>query len=96
MPVHTFKDNPLSVQRHDPVFHLKSAESDFLRDHFLKAAFVIVNFYNKIIKPGSFRAPQPGVSDAHGYFSIRIRQTFRLPENLPISGQDCADPACAP
>ena len=33
MAVHTLKDNPLSIQRHDCVFHLKAAEAHALRDH---------------------------------------------------------------
>ena len=34
MTVHTLKDNPLAIERHDCVFHLKAAEAHALRDHF--------------------------------------------------------------
>ena len=33
MAVHTLKDNPLAIQRHDCIFHLKAAEAHALRDH---------------------------------------------------------------
>ena len=39
MTVYTLKYDTFSVQCHNTVFHFKTAESDFLRNHFLKVPF---------------------------------------------------------
>ena len=58
MTVDPFKYDTLSIQRHNTVFHLKPAETDFLRYQFTERSVGIVNFDHQIIKFRFLCAPQ--------------------------------------
>ena len=58
MAVHAFKHDPLSVQRHNMVFHLKSAESGLLGYDFTQAAVRIIYLNCQIIQFRFFRTPE--------------------------------------
>ena len=66
MTVYPFKDNPFSVQSHDPVFHLKSPETYTLRDIFLKFPCSVIYLNREIIELRILRTPQNRIFDLHG------------------------------
>ena len=61
MAVHTLKHNPLSIQRHNVVFHLKPSDTDSLRNHFYQAALYIQYFDSQIIEIRGLCTPQQGI-----------------------------------
>ena len=50
MAVSTFEHNPFSIQRHNAVFHLKSAEPGLFRNNFTQAAVSIVYLDRQVIQ----------------------------------------------
>ena len=49
MAVYSPEDDPLPVELHQPVLHLKPPEPRFLRDHFTEPAVPAIHFDQQVI-----------------------------------------------
>ena len=58
MAVGSFKNNPLSIQVHNPVLQFKAAESYLLADHFLLFPVCIFHLNPEIIQLWTLSAPK--------------------------------------
>ena len=74
MPVDSFEDNSLTIQRHNAVFHLKSAESHFFRNDFHYSAVSTGHGNRQVIKIRLLRTPKCRMIDfpCKGIFAIQL------------------------
>ena len=96
MTVYTFEYNTFAIQGHNTVFHFKTTEPCFLRNHFLKVSCFIINFYGKIIKLRIFCAPENGILHRPGINFLSIQRFFLIDHFSSVFGQDHFGFAFAP
>ena len=84
MPVNPFEDNSLTVQCHDAVFHLKSAESHFLRNDFHQSAGGVCHGNRQVIKIRLFRTPERRMIDLPGKDILSIQFLLFLEANFSV------------
>ena len=84
MPVNPFEDNSLTVQCHDAVFHLKSAESHFLRNDFHQSAGGVCHGNRQVIKIRLFRTPERRMIDLPGKGILSIQFLLFLEANFSV------------
>ncbi len=72
MPVDAAEDNPLPVQEHQAVLHLKAAEAEGLFQHLSQAAVGIQHLDAQGVQIGDLRAPEGRVPDG----KLRLRVAF--------------------
>ena len=89
MAVHSFEHDPLSIQSHDAVLHLKPAESYFFGNEFLKFSFGIVHFDLQIIEFRILRTPESRVLDLHCDASVFQRKLLFERDIAPRQSDLC-------
>ena len=63
MTVYALKYNTFTIECHNSVLHLKTAESNSLRDDLLKCSFFVIDFHFQIIELWVFCTPENRVLD---------------------------------
>ena len=65
MTVHALEDNSFSIQSHDGILHLETAEANSLRNHFRDLSFCIHNLDKQVVKMGFLCAPEQRIFHLH-------------------------------
>ena len=87
MAVHTLEYDTFSVEGHDTILHLKTAEANFLRDDLLEFSVFITDLQLQIIEIRLFRTPEKGILNLPGTGILSVERSFILQKDLALSGK---------
>ena len=85
--VHTLEYNAFSVEGHNAVFHLKTAEANFFRNDLLEHSVLIIHFHVKVIEIRFFRAPENRIRNFPRAGIFTVQSFFILQKDLAFSGK---------